>query len=86
MFFSSNKLEKSTRLKCHSPLASKHQFNVNQCFSCGDNGVFSMDATFGINDMKFYLFTSMGFGAHCTSVPLTWVITSQQTIKICSNG
>jgi len=50
-------------------------------FSCGDNGVISMDATFGINDMKFYLFTSMGFGLHCTSVPLAWIITNQQMIE-----
>jgi hypothetical protein len=49
-------------------------------FSCGNNGAISMDATFGINDMKFYLFTLMCFGAHCTSVPLAWIITSQQTI------
>jgi hypothetical protein len=25
-------------------------------FSCGDNGAISMDATFGINDMKFSLY------------------------------
>jgi hypothetical protein len=31
MFSSSNKV-KSMASKCHSPLASKHQFNVNQCF------------------------------------------------------
>jgi hypothetical protein len=50
-------------------------------FSCGNNGAISMDATFGIDYMKFYLFTFMGFGAHCTSVPLAWIITSQQTIE-----
>ncbi len=40
-----------------------------------------MDATFGTNDMKFHLFTLMGFDDHCTSVPLMWIITSRQTIE-----
>jgi hypothetical protein len=47
--------------------------------SLGDNGVISMDATFGTNDVKFHLFTSMVFDAHCTGVPITWIITSHQT-------
>ncbi len=38
--------------------------------SYGHNGAISMDATFGTNDMKFHLFTLMGFDDHCTSVPL----------------
>ncbi len=37
----------------------------------GHNGVISMDATFGTNDMKFHLFTLMGFDDHRTNVPLT---------------
>jgi len=36
--------------------------------SYGHNGVISMDATFGINGMKFHLFTLMGFDDHCTGV------------------
>jgi hypothetical protein len=49
--------------------------------SYGHNGAISMDATFGTNDMKFHLFTLMGFDDHRTSVPLTWIITSKQTIE-----
>ncbi len=49
--------------------------------SCGHNGVISMDATFGTNDMKFHLFILMGFDAHHVGVPLTWIITSRQTIE-----
>jgi len=49
--------------------------------SYGCNGAISMDATFGTNDMKFHLFTLMGFDDHRTSVPLAWIITSRQTIK-----
>jgi len=48
--------------------------------SYGHKGAISMDATFGTNDMKFHLFTLMGFDDHCTSVPLTWIITSRQTV------
>jgi hypothetical protein len=36
----------------------------------GHNGAISMDATFGTNDMKFHLFTLMGFDNHRTNVPL----------------
>ncbi len=39
--------------------------------SYGHNGAISMDATFGTNDMKFHLFTLMGFDDHCTGVPLS---------------
>jgi hypothetical protein len=49
--------------------------------SCGHNGAISMDATCGTNDMKFHLFTLMGFDDHHTSVLLAWIITSKQTIK-----
>jgi hypothetical protein len=49
--------------------------------SYGHNGVISMDATFGTNDMKFHLFTLMGFDDHRTSVPLAWIITSRQTVQ-----
>jgi len=34
--------------------------------SYGHNGAISMDATFGTNDMKFHLFTLMGFNDHRT--------------------
>ncbi len=49
--------------------------------SCGHNGVISMDATFGTNDMKFHLIILMGFDAHHIGVPLTWIITSWQMVK-----
>jgi len=45
--------------------------------SYGHNGAISMDATFDTNDMKFHLFTLMGFDDHCTGVPLAWIITSR---------
>ncbi len=48
--------------------------------SYGHNGAISMDATVGTNDIKFHLFTFMGFDNHCTGVPLAWIITSRQTI------
>jgi len=48
--------------------------------SYGRNGAISIDATFGTNDMKFHLFTLMGFDDHCTSVPLAWIIINKQTI------
>jgi hypothetical protein len=48
--------------------------------SYSDNGAISMDATFCTNDMKFHLFTLMGFDDHRTRVPLAWIITSRQTI------
>jgi hypothetical protein len=44
--------------------------------SCGHNGIISMDAKFYTNDTKLHLFTLMGFDAHHTCVPLTWIITS----------
>jgi hypothetical protein len=49
--------------------------------SYGHNGAISMDATFGTNDMKFHLFTLMGFDDHRTGVPLAWIITSKQTVE-----
>jgi hypothetical protein len=49
--------------------------------SYGHNGAISIDATFGTNDLKFYLFTLMGFDDHCTSVPLVRIITSRQTFE-----
>jgi hypothetical protein len=49
--------------------------------SYGHNSAISMDATFGTNDMKFHLFTLMGFDDHRTSVPPTWIITSRQIIQ-----
>jgi hypothetical protein len=49
--------------------------------SYGHNGAIPMDATFGTNDMKFHLFTLMGFDDHCTSALLVWIITSRQTVE-----
>ena len=37
-----------------------------------------MDATFGTNHMKFYLFTLMIFDDFRNDVPIVWVITSRQ--------
>jgi hypothetical protein len=48
--------------------------------SYGHNGAISMDATFGTNDMKFHLFTLMGFDDHRMGVPLAWIIASRQKI------
>ncbi len=48
-----------TPTQCESMLSSSH------------NGAISMDATFGTNDMKFHLFTLMGFNDHHTGVLLT---------------
>jgi len=47
--------------------------------SLSDNGAILMDATFNTNDMKFCLFTLMVFDAHCTKVPIAWIITNHQT-------
>jgi hypothetical protein len=49
--------------------------------SYGHNGVVSINATFGTNDMKFHLFTLTGFDDHRTGVPLTCIITSKQTVE-----
>jgi hypothetical protein len=49
--------------------------------SYGHNGAISMGATFGINDMKFHLFTLMGFDDHHMGVPLTWIIINMQTVE-----
>jgi hypothetical protein len=49
--------------------------------SYGHNGAIFMDATFGTNDMKFHLFTLMGFDDHRTGVPLARIITSRQTVQ-----
>jgi hypothetical protein len=45
--------------------------------SLGDHGAISMDVTFGTNDVKFFLFTLMGFDAHHFKMLVTWIITSQ---------
>ncbi len=58
-----------TPIQCESMLSYVH------------NGAISMDATFGKNDMKFHLFTLMGFDTHHTGVLLAWIITSKQTIE-----
>ncbi len=49
--------------------------------SYGHNDAISMDATFRKNDMKFHLFTLMGFYDHHMGVPLMWIITSSQVVK-----
>jgi len=49
--------------------------------SYGHNGAISMDATFGTNDMKFHLFTLIGFDDHHMSVPLAWIIISRQIVQ-----
>jgi len=48
--------------------------------SYGHNGAIFMDTTFGTNDMKFHLFTLMGFDDHRTSVPIAWIITNRQIV------
>jgi hypothetical protein len=42
----------------------------------GHNGAISKDATFGTNDVKYHLFSLMGFDVHHTKVLLAWIITS----------
>jgi hypothetical protein len=42
------------------------------------NGLVSMDATFGTNDVKYRLFTLMPFDFHQTRVLVAWVIMNQQ--------
>jgi hypothetical protein len=49
--------------------------------SYGHNGAISMDATFGTNAMKLHIFTLMAFDENRTGVPLTWIITSRQTVQ-----
>jgi len=58
-----------TPIQCESMLLYAH------------NGAIFMDATFGTNDMKFHLFTLMGFDDHHTGVLLAWIITSRQTVQ-----
>ncbi len=53
---------------------------LQSMISLGDNGaIFSMDASFNTNDMKFHLFTLMVFDAHHTGMPNVWITTSRQT-------
>jgi hypothetical protein len=49
--------------------------------SYGHNGAISMDAIFGTNDMKFYLFTLMGFDDHRMNALLAWIVISRQTVQ-----
>ncbi len=56
----------------------------SQCesmLSYGHNDAIFMDATFGTNDMKFYLFTLMGFDDHHMGVLLVWIIISRQIVE-----
>jgi len=57
-----------TPIQCESMLSYSH------------NGAIFMDTTFGTNDMKFHLFTLMGFDDHRTSVPIAWIITNRQIV------
>jgi hypothetical protein len=41
---------------------------LQNMFQFGHNGLISMDATFGTNDMKYHLFTLMAFDFHHTRV------------------
>jgi hypothetical protein len=45
-------------------------------FLCGHSGMISMDATFGMNDVKFHLFTLMVFYAHHIGMSVAWIIMS----------
>jgi len=49
--------------------------------SYGHNGAIFMDVIFGTSDMKFHLFTLMGFDDHRMGVPLAWIITSKQIVQ-----
>jgi hypothetical protein len=56
----------------------------SQCesmLSYGHNDAIFMDATFGTNDMKFHLFTLMGFDDHHMGVLLVWIIISRQIVE-----
>jgi hypothetical protein len=50
-------------------------------FQFDHNGLISMDATFGTNDVKYLLFTLMEFDFHSTRVLVVWVITNWQTCE-----
>ncbi len=54
-------------------------FQLQAMVSLGYNGAIAMDATFGTNDVKFYLFTLIMFNAHCIKVSIAWIIISHQT-------
>jgi hypothetical protein len=43
-------------------------------FKFGHNGLISIDATFGTNDVKYHSFTLMVFDFNCTWVLVAWVI------------
>ncbi len=45
----------------------------------GHNGVISMDATFGTNDVEFHFFKMMVFDACHANLPVEWIIMSHQT-------
>jgi len=65
-----------------SPIHHKYA-NTKSCesmLSYGHNGAISTDAAFGTNDMKFHLFTLMGFDDHHMGVFLTWIITYRENI------
>jgi hypothetical protein len=54
---------------------------LHAMFQFGQNGLISMDATFGTNNVKYHLFTLMAFDFHQIEVPITWVIMSRQTCE-----
>jgi hypothetical protein len=45
------------------------------------NKLISMDVMFGTNNVKYHLFTFMVFDFHHIGLPISWVITSQQTCE-----
>jgi hypothetical protein len=69
----------STQIPCTIGIQTPTQ--CESMLSYGHNGAIFMDATFGTNDMKFHLFTLMGFDDHHTSVALAWIITNKQIIE-----
>ncbi len=48
---------------------------LQSMISCIHNEPISMYVTFGINDMKFHLFTLIVFHAHCIGVPMALIMT-----------
>jgi hypothetical protein len=52
----------------------------------GHNGTISMDATFGTNDVKYHLFTLMGFDAHYIKILLAWSLQVDKLWMIWWNG
>ena len=62
----------------HFILGFQMQWRLEAMLRWTNHGAISMDATFGINHMKFHLFTLMVFADFRNDVPIAWVITSRQ--------